>query len=108
MSRADVAQILRSTGLPVVYQRWPDGAEPEFPCIRYADEGRFDFVADGSNYFKRGRWSATLVTERKDDASESALEAALEAAGTVYSKGETVYVATERLYQVEYEFALPE
>lgn len=107
MSRSDCAALLRSTGLPVVFYQWPDGSEPEFPCIRYVDEGRNDFVADGRNYFKRENWSATLVSERKDDASEAAIEAALESAGVVYSKGETAHIAAERLFQVEYTFQLP-
>ena len=108
MSRRDAAAILRSAGLPVVYHQWPDGSTPQFPCVRYADEGRHDFLADGANYFKRQRWSATLVSERKDDDSEGALESALEAAGVVYQKGETVYVSSERLFQVEYSFTLPD
>ena len=107
MSRAEAAAVLRAAGLPVVFYQWPDGAEPVFPCIRYADEGRADFAADGANYFKREHYSATLVSERKDDASEAALEAALEAAGVVYSKGPTTHVPAEGLYQVEYTFTLP-
>ena len=108
MSRADAASLLRATGLPVVFYQWPDGATPQFPCIRYVDEGRQDFVADGRNYFKRTRFSATLVSERKDDNSEAAIEAAFDLAGVVYAKAETVYIADERLFQVEYSFTLPE
>lgn len=108
MSRSDAAAILRKSGMPVVFHEWPDGIDPQFPCIRYIDEGREDFIADGHIYFKRTRYSATLVSERKDDASEQALEAALEAAGVVYSKGETVHVSSEQLFQVEYTFTLHE
>jgi len=108
MSRGVVAELLRSTGLPVVYHQWPNGAQPQFPCIRYIDEGRRDFAADNSNYFKRTRWSATLVSERKDDASEETVEAAFEAAKIVYSKGETIYISFEKLFQVEYSFELSE
>lgn len=108
MSRKDAAAILNQTGMPVVFYQWPDGSTPQFPCIRYADEGRRDFLADGINYFKRTYYSAILVSERKDDAAEQALEDAFDAAGVIYSKGETIYVSAEKLFQVEYTFVLPE
>ena len=107
MSNSEAAGMLRASGLPVVYYEWPDGASPEYPCIRYVDAGREDFVADGSNYFKLTRYNATLVAERKDESAEARLEEALESAGVVYAKGETVYVDAERLFQVDYSFVLP-
>ena len=108
MARREVAAILRSAGMPVVYQRWPDGSAPSFPCVRYVSEGRADFIADARNYAKVGQWSATLVSERKDDAAEAALEAALEAAHVVYAKSGDYYDDAERLNHVEYTFSLPE
>lgn len=107
MARSDAASLLSSTGLPVVYHKWPDGSEPTFPCIRYASLGGDDLMADNVNYRKFDRWSATLVSEWKDDASEELVENALEAAGVGYSKGADYYVDSERLNHVEYVFELP-
>lgn len=107
MARSDCAELLSATGLPVVYHKWPDGARPEFPCIRYVSEGSRDFLADDSNYFKVDRWSATLVSEWKDDVSEELVESALGAAGVVYAKSADYYSDESRLNHVEYSFELP-
>lgn len=106
MARNEIAAVLASTGLPVVYYKWPDGSEPSFPCIRYVSEGSDDLMADDSNYLKVDRWSATLVSEWKDDASEELVEAALSGAGIAYSKGADYYADSERLNHVEYTFEL--
>ena len=107
MARRDAAAMLAETGLPVVYQCWPDGSTPSFPCIRYAYEGDASFFADDTRYRKVDRWSATLVSEWKDDASEELLEQALERHGVPYEKSGDAYVRSERLNHVEYSFALP-
>lgn len=104
MARRDIAAVLASTGLPVVYREWPDGSTPTFPCIRYASEGSGDFVADDSNYLKVDKWSATLVSEWKDDDSEELVESALASAGIVYSKSADYFSERERLNHVEYTF----
>ena len=106
--RRKAASLLREANIPVVFYQWPDGSDPQFPCIRYVDAGRDDFIADGKNYFKKSFWRATLITESKDDATEAALESVFEAKGIVYSKGDTVYVRDERLFQVDYTFTLSE
>ena len=107
MSRSDVAAALAQAGMPVVYYKWPEGAEPTFPCIRYVSLGSNDLYADNRSYGKVDRWSATLVSEWKDDASEAALEAALDGAGIAYAKQPDYYADSERLNHVEYRFELP-
>ena len=99
--------MLAGAGLPVVYWKWPDGSTPTFPCIRYSAKGDADLMADNGNYAKRGKWSAILVSEWKDDAAESALESALESAGVPYSKSADWYSDEARLNHVEYTFTLP-
>ena len=105
MARAEIAAILAEAGLPVVYHEWPDGSEPKFPCIRYVYDGDGSFMADNTVYRKVDRWSATLVSDWKDDASEAAVESALESHGIVYSKSADVRVDSEKLTQVEYTFS---
>lgn len=107
MARQDAANLLASAGLPVVYYRWPEGSTPEFPCIRYIYAGDAGFRADDGEYAPADAWSATLVSEWKDDASEAAIEAAFAAAGVIATKHGDVYVQSERLNQVEYTFTLP-
>lgn len=107
MARSDAAALLASTGLPVVYYQWPDGSTPTFPCIRYVSEGSNDLHADNMAYAKFDKWSATLVSERKDDASEALIEATLDDAGVTYSRLGDTWITEESLMQVEYEFMLP-
>lgn len=107
MARSEAAALLRRAGLPVVYCKWPDGSAPQFPCIRYSYIGDASFRADNSRYRKVDRWSAILVSEWKDDSSEEAVEAALDAAGVPFSKSGDWYESDEGLNHVEYEFELP-
>ena len=107
MARSEAAALLASAGFPIVHQAWPVGSVPVFPCVRYAQEGTDDLYADNGRYFKVDVWSATLVTERKDDASEAALEAVLDAAGVPYVRIGDYPVDSEQLYQVDYRFELP-
>lgn len=107
MSRSDAATLLAATGYPVVYYEWPDGSTPTFPCIRYVLDGTDDFRADNANYAGFDRWSATLVTEWKDDAAEAKVEETLANAGVTFVKYGDLYVRAERLNHVEYTFTLP-
>lgn len=107
MARSDAAALLASTGLPIVYSRWPVGVEPTYPYIRYIRDGANDFNADNTKYWKVDVWTATLVSERKDDASEQAIEAAFEAAGIAYDPMGDYPVDSERLHQADYRFELP-
>ena len=107
MARSDAAALLASAGMPIVYGAWPVGSTPVFPCIRYIQEGTDDLYADNGRYFKVDVWSATLVSERKDDSSEAALEAAFDGAGVPYTRLGDYEVESERLWQVDYRFELP-
>ena len=105
MARADIAAILAETGLPVVYYQWPDGANPQFPCLRYVYDGDASFNADNEHYRKFDLWSVTLVSGWKDDVAEETLERVLESHGIVYSKSGDVRVESENLTQIEYTFS---
>lgn len=105
MSRAECAEMLRSTGLPVVYDRWPDGSTPVFPCIRYIGDGQTVLRADMTGYVKQDDWAAFIVSEHKDDESERLLEAVFDAAGIDYAKLPDVHIDSEGLHQVEYDFS---
>ena len=104
MARADTAAILAESGMPVVYHKWPAGSEATFPCVRYVYSGDASFRADDGRYWKRDRWSATLVSEWKDDNSEAALEAVFESHGIQFTKAGDYFA--DGLCHVEYSFRL--
>lgn len=107
MARGDCAVLLASTGLPVVYWKWPDGSTPTYPCVRYSGNGESLFRADDAPYVKADKWTATLVSEWKDDASEALLESAFDAAGIAYTKYADYYAEPDGLNHVEYTFEMP-
>ena len=107
MARSDAAAMLAETGLPVVYWKWPAGSTPTFPCIRYAYGGDASFMADNGRYLKVDRWSATLVSEWKDDASEDAIEGVFEEHGIIFSKDGDYFSDEDSLNHVTYGFELP-
>lgn len=104
MSREKAASILRAAGMPLVYDRWPDGATPSYPCVRYIEGRRGDMCADDGHYLNVHQWEAYLVTEGKDGEAETALETALEESGAPWARLADAPVASEKLYQVEYDF----
>ena len=106
MARSDAATLLATTGLPVVYDSWPDGSTPTFPCIRYVQDASNDFYADDAHYCKVDAWSAFLVSESKDDTSEAAIESAFDEAGVAYARLGEYDAEAERLHHVEYAFQL--
>lgn len=104
MSRQDIASILRTTGLPVVYKHWPEGSEQPFPCVAYNQVGRDDFYADNEHFVKYDEWNVELYAEWKDDSSEELIEQTLEAAGITYIKSEDIWIDSEKLLKVDYSF----
>lgn len=104
MSREKAASILNAVGVPLVYDRWPDGTTPTYPCVRYIEAERSDAYADDGHSLKVHNWQAFLVTEGKDDATERKLESALEAAEVPWRRLADAPISSERLFQAEYDF----
>lgn len=102
MARREIATLLRSTGLPVVYRHWVEGSNQEFPCIAYNQVGRDDFFADNKHFAKYDEWNIELYAEWKDDASEELIEQTLEDAGINYIKSEDIWIDSEQLLKVDY------
>lgn len=103
MSREKVAAILAETGLPVVYNKSPEGYIPTYPYIRYIEDERADFCADNTHFCNIETWQAFLVSETKNDSAQEKLESAL-SSSTEWSKTVELNLDTENLYQVEYDF----
>lgn len=99
MTVTELYALLGGTGLPVAYSAFPGPKEP--PFITYQFVMSNDLVADGKNYAKVGRWQVELYTNKKDIASEQAVEAVLE--DLVYTKYE-YWIDEEKMFQVVYEF----
>lgn len=59
---------------------------------------------DGINAIYKHHITVELYESQPDDATEAAIEAALDAAGQVWTKQDRFWIQTEQRYQVIYEF----
>ena len=97
--------ILGETQIPFAYDHFAEGESPDPPFICYLLPGSNNFAADGKVYYKISQVNIELYTDRKDPAVEQKLEDALDAASIFYNKAE-VWIDSEKLYEVLYQFEM--
>lgn len=106
MTLAELKAVLDGTGLPVVYRCWPQAPEkglpPPLPWICYLETQANNFSADGVVYATARGVQVELYTADKDPASETAVEAALTAAGIFFLK-EEIWLESELAYEILYK-----
>ena len=100
MTKQELPQRLRSTGMPVAYHHFGEGQEPEKPYLVYLQSGTRNFSADGRVYLKNSIYQIELYTEYKDEKAEDRVEEALSSA--FWNKTET-FIEPENMYQTTYE-----
>lgn len=86
--RKKVYDMLKSTGLDVVYRTWDEGSDLPMPYICYRQVDTDNMQADNCSFCAVTNWAAELYSERKDDVSEAKIEAALCAAELPFNKYE--------------------
>ena len=102
MTHKEIAQLVKSIGLPCTYHHWEKNDVPALPYIIFYEPSRNDFMADNTNYQKIVHLVIELYSDNKDIASESKVETVLEQNGIPYTKEET-YISSEQMYEVIYE-----
>lgn len=100
MTLQELSALLKTTGLPVTYRKWPENHSPPLPFICYIVAYSNNFAADGEVYYPINHIQVELYTKLKDQEMEARVETAL--APFVWEKTET-YIDTERCYQIMYE-----
>ena len=103
----ELVRIVSGMGIPFAYDHFAEGESPDPPFLCYLLPGSNNFSADGKVYYKIGRVNLELYTDRKDPLLEQKLEAALDAASIFYNKTE-VWIDSEKLYEVLYQFEMEE
>ena len=101
----ELLYILGETQIPFAYDHFAEGESPDPPFLCYLLPGSNNFSADGKVYYKIGRVNLELYTDRKDPEVEQKLEDALDAASIFYNKTE-VWIDSEKLYEVLYQFEM--
>ena len=86
MRRSELIPLISSIGIKTVYGWYEQGQEPKRPyaVLNFLDSA--DVAADNINYMPRERWQVDLITSRRDEALEKALQDALRDGGLFYSK----------------------
>lgn len=101
MTHKQIADMVKSVGLPCAYYEFPDGTDqaPPFICFYYPEAD--DVYADNKNYAGINRLYVELYTDEKDFSKEAAVEAVLTNSGLSFSKSE-LYINSERMWQITY------
>ena len=101
----ELVKMIEEMGIPFAYDHFAEGESPDPPFLCYLLPGSNNFSADGKVYYKIGRVNLELYTDRKDPEVEQKLEDALDAASIFYNKTE-VWIDSEKLYEVLYQFEM--
>ena len=101
----ELVRIVSGMGIPFAYDHFAEGESPDPPFLCYLLPGSNNFSADGKVYYKIGRVNLELYTDRKDPEVEQKLEDALDAASLFYNTTE-VWIDSEKLYEVLYQFEM--
>lgn len=102
MTKTELATLVSGFGFPYAYYQFTEDTAQPPPFVCFFISGSNDMPADNQNYCAIRRLNIELYTDAKDYESEVVIEAALKAAGIVYSTEET-YIDSERLYMVIYQ-----
>ncbi len=102
MTRIDVADMIKSIGLPYAYYQFPEGTAQELPFVVFFFSGSDDLYADQENYQKIATLNIELYTKQKDFAQDQSIEDILNNNGLTYYKEEN-YIDSEKMWQTAYE-----
>lgn len=98
-------KIINEIGLPFAYSHFAEGESPAPPFMVYLFPKNKHFGADGHVYYKNTEIDLELYTDKKDLKLEEKIEEILDREKIYYEKSE-VWIESERLYEVLYEFTL--
>lgn len=101
MKLSEIANMVKSIGLPYAYHHFPEGTGQDTPFVCFYYPQSLDLYADNINYQRINQLTVELYTDNKDFDNEQNVEAALTAAGLVWSK-EEFYIDEERMYLSSY------
>lgn len=102
MTRIDVADMIKSIGLPYAYYQFPEGTAQELPFVVFFFSGSDDLYADQENYQKIATLNIELYTKQKDFAQDQSIEDILNNNGLTYYKEEN-YIDSEKMWQTAYK-----
>jgi hypothetical protein len=87
--RERIFNMLKETGLEVVYRTWDEGSDKPMPYICFRVVDTINFNADNISFCPVTNWAVELYSERKDDESEAKIEEVLAKAELPFNKYES-------------------
>jgi len=99
----ELLTMIGEMGIQFSYDHFAEGEVIDPPFICYLIPQSDNFSADGTVYFHANEVHIELYTDKKDLASEHAVEAALDGHEVFYNKYE-LWIDSEKLFQVLYIF----
>ena len=102
MTHKEVAEMVKSIGLPYAYYQFPEGTGQALPFVCFFYSSSDDLYADDSNFQRIMRLNIELYTGEKDFDLEDKTEEILSGAGLTYYKEEN-YIDSEKMWQIAYE-----
>lgn len=87
--RKKIYDLLKSTGLEVVYRTWDEGSDLPMPYICYRVVDSDNFQADNCSFCAVTNWAVELYSEHKDDENETKIEQVLKDAELPFNKYES-------------------
>lgn len=99
----ELIEILNKTKIPYAYHHFAEGESPEPPFICWLTVGSDNFAADGIVYDAINVINIELYTDKKDPESEKKIDDVLTTHEIFYQK-EEIWIDSEKLYEVIYEF----
>lgn len=102
MTYKEIANMIKSFGLPYAYYQFPDsaGVSPPFVCFYFPND--LDLKADDLNYQKIEALTIEFYTDNKDFTTEATIEGALNNNGFVFEKTEA-FIDSEQMFMVTYQ-----
>lgn len=99
----ELIEILKKAKIPYAYHHFAEGESPEPPFICWLTVGSDNFAADGIVYDEINVINIELYTDKKNPEIEKKVEDVLIAHEIFYQK-EEIWIDSEKLYEVIYEF----
>ena len=95
--------LISGGGYEYVYDHFV--SKPALPFVLISREASENMFADNRVYIKANRWNVVLCTEKKETATEKALEAIFDDAGICWEIFDEFFNKEDRVHQIIYQFS---
>lgn len=106
MTLKELKTELEKVKIPLAYLVFKKGKEPDLPYFVYYVDNSDNEKADGVVFEKDINIIVELYTEKKDTAMEEKLEKVLTDCGIFFNESDEIYLETEDMFEVIYEFSI--